>query len=356
MRRALFVLVVSLLAVLGLAGPVRASTAVAASCGATLTTDAYLAGDLSCPAGDGLTLGDGVTLDLRGFRLTGPGRESTAVGVKHLTESASITVRNGRIQGWGVGLGGPHDPEFTATVHGVTFAGNGTGLFAKSARANVHRSRFVDNSTGLVLEFASSATVTGSVFARNDQAAQNDDGQLTITDSRLTDNPTGVFCGSGCTITRTTLRYGTTALTGNMEVVDSVIANYERGIVAAGDFPLSDLATVTRTRFTGNGTAAAVEARGRLIVRASVFRDNIIGFTTLPRIDEVYVLLDGNRFTRNGDGILSTVPGVELKANTAIRNIGWGINAPGAIDLGGNTARGNGRSPQCVGVTCARAA
>ncbi|CAA9258427.1 MAG: FIG00485738: hypothetical protein [uncultured Corynebacteriales bacterium] len=351
MRRVLFVLVTALLAVLGGTAPARASTAVVATCGATLTTDAHLTGDLSCPAGDGLTLSGSVTLDLRGFRLIGPGRDSTAIGVIVTTES-SVTVRNGRIQGWGVGLGDPDQAAFTAAVRGVTFAGNGTGLVAIFDTTTVTGSRFVANTTGLTSFFAFTQ-VSGSTFARNGLAAGNSEGLLTITDSRLTDNPRGVSCGDGCTITRTTLRYGTTALTGGMQVVDSVIANYSRGIVSAGSFPLSDVVTVTGTRFVGNGTATAVDGYGVLTVRSSTFRDNVVGFTTLPGSEDVSVLLDGNRFTRNGDGILSTVAGVRLRANAAVRNLGWGIHAPGAVDLGGNTARGNGRSPQCVGVVCA---
>ena len=194
--------------------------------------------------------------------------------------------------------------------------------------------------------FLAFTQVSGSTFARNGLAAGTSEGLLTVTDSRLTDNPRGVSCGDGCTVTRTTLRYGTTALTGGMQVVDSVIAHYSRGIVSAGPFPLSDVVTVTGTRFVGNGTATAVDGYGVLTVRSSTFRDNVVGFTTLPGSEDVSVLLDGNRFTRNGDGILPTVAGVRLKDNAAVRNLGWGIHAPGAVDLGGNTARGNGRSPQ----------
>lgn len=350
MRRVLFILVASVLAVAGLAGPAGGSTAVAATCGATLTTDAYLTGDLACPAGNGLTLSGPVTLDLGGFRLTGPGKDSAAIGVS-VTADSSVTIRNGLIQGWGVGLGDPDQASFTAAVEGVTFAGNGTGLVAVFDTTTISGSRFVDNTTGLTSFFAFTQ-VSDTAFARNGLAAGNSEGLLTITDSRLTDNPRGVSCGDGCTITRTTLRHGTTALTGGMRVVDSVIANHTRGIVSAGSFPLSDNVTVTGTRFVGNGTATAVDGYGALTVRSSTFRDNVVGFTTLPGSEDVSVLLDGNRFTRNGDGILSTVPGVQLTANAAIRNIGWGISAPGAVDLGGNTARGNGRSPQCVGVVC----
>ncbi|WP_166435968.1 hypothetical protein [Cellulomonas shaoxiangyii] len=41
-----------------------------------------------------------------------------------------------------------------------------------------------------------------------------------------------------------------------------------------------------------------------------------------------------------------------LGGNEARGNSGWGIHAPGVTDAGGNTARGNGNQPQCVGVVC----
>ncbi|MBO9555960.1 hypothetical protein [Cellulomonas sp.] len=60
-----------------------------------------------------------------------------------------------------------------------------------------------------------------------------------------------------------------------------------------------------------------------------------------------------NRFRFNGDGILSDAGALlQLGGNAVKRSTGWGIHAPGATDLGGNTARNNGNTPQCVGVVC----
>jgi hypothetical protein len=59
-----------------------------------------------------------------------------------------------------------------------------------------------------------------------------------------------------------------------------------------------------------------------------------------------------NIFVRNsGTGIRSDIPGLILGGNIAKRNGGYGIYSPGAVDLGGNVARGN-RLGQCVGVVC----
>ena len=58
----------------------------------------------------------------------------------------------------------------------------------------------------------------------------------------------------------------------------------------------------------------------------------------------------------NGEGIvLQPAPSPQYNqvgGNDVRRSTGWGVCAPGALDLGGNVARNNGSEPQCVGVVC----
>ena len=111
--------------------------------------------------------------------------------------------------------------------------------------------------------------------------------------------------------------------------------------------------TVSASTFRDNGTAVRVDARTTVDLRGSTFERNGTGYTATAGTPDGYAaLLEGNTFSRNGDGIRAEVPGTSLRQNTATRNTGWGIYAPGAVDLGGNVARRNGRSPQCVGVVC----
>ena len=85
----------------------------------------------------------------------------------------------------------------------------------------------------------------------------------------------------------------------------------------------------------------------------NAFSGNDVGFTSSGDEEPDFsATLDHNIFVRNGDGIHVEDGGNSLKANSAGRNTGWGIYAPGSTDLGGNRAFGNGNSPQCVGVTC----
>jgi parallel beta-helix repeat protein len=64
--------------------------------------------------------------------------------------------------------------------------------------------------------------------------------------------------------------------------------------------------------------------------------------------------LKGNDANRNaGDGIHVMSATTTVTRNTANRNHDYGIEAvPGAIDGGGNHARGNGNPAQCIGITC----
>jgi len=79
---------------------------------------------------------------------------------------------------------------------------------------------------------------------------------------------------------------------------------------------------------------------------------NRTGFTASEEAESFVAVLKRNRFLRNRDGIYVTDGGVSLGSNRAIANKRYGIYAPGVVDLGGNRARRNGHSPQCVGVVC----
>lgn len=63
----------------------------------------YVDSNLTCASGDGITVkSDDVTIDLKGFRLSGNGGYSTGIFV----ESRSVEIRNGVLSGWGYGIWG----------------------------------------------------------------------------------------------------------------------------------------------------------------------------------------------------------------------------------------------------------
>jgi parallel beta-helix repeat protein len=65
------------------------------------------------------------------------------------------------------------------------------------------------------------------------------------------------------------------------------------------------------------------------------------------------VLRDNDVRGFDDDGIDVDAPGTRLKRNSANENGDLGIEAvPGIVDLGGNTAHGNGNAFQCLNVAC----
>jgi len=343
-------------------------------CGDTLTRDTVLKRDLVCTTGPGLTLGVDVDLDLRGHTLEGPG---SGTGIL-VTLEGSNTVRGGAMTGWGSGVAflqenvwpeddddpGPDSNTYgTLTVDRMRFRDNGyavdtggvSGLGGFTKPTTVRRSTFTDNYAGVVTAWFSTATVDRSTFVRNRIAAWSN-ADLTVTRSTFLRNETAA-----------------TAYEASVDVSGSVLVGNTTGVSAAG----VGFAGVTRSTVVGGdvaihaGSAGTVTVRDSLVKRAgtgllvdggsatvdrTVFRGNDVGLRQSDASWGTTVVRD-SRFARNGDGLVSEweyEDGIRIGGTTAVKNSGWGIHAPEAVDLGGNRAWGNGRSPQCVGVVCGR--
>ena len=80
--------------------------------------------------------------------------------------------------------------------------------------------------------------------------------------------------------------------------------------------------------------------------------DNRTAISAAPIGLEVDATVSGNKGFSKGDGILVPYSFTSMSDNLRVENVHHGINAPGATDLGGNDAFGNGINPKCVGVTC----
>ncbi|MFS0699673.1 hypothetical protein AB6N24_06820 [Cellulomonas sp. 179-A 4D5 NHS] len=336
-------------------GPVAVTT-----CGQTVTSDAYLARDLTCPTDIAVVLaGDGVDLDLRGHVLRGS-RESNGVV---LPGWENHTISNGTIRGFSAGVSTTEVdvtvPEPRVRLQDVVLRENWFGLDASfTSRVLVTGGRVVDNDFGLAGGFQGYVEVTGgtvfrgngvaldqwadvhgATFTRNDVVAECSDGWLSISESRITRN-TAVF-GS-------TFRCAPTL---------------ERSFVAHNDVVLpvahdpSVTARVVDNEFRDNGVVidafGPVEAIGNTFVRNDVAVRSPLTGVPEENPDWVwpFVTLTDNVFLRNGDAIDVLSPGV-LTGNRVERSTGWGIHAPNVADGGGNTASRNGREPQCTGVVC----
>jgi hypothetical protein len=326
-------------------------------CGDRVVADTVLTRDLRCASGPGLVLEGGVTLDLGGHRIVGPGAEAEAGDGVLVSGGVQATVRNGAVVGWprGVAVEQGDDPDTLAraAVDGISFRGNGTAVWSFLGEVRVAGSVFRDNGSGVNLFFAG-GSVERSTFRGNRAAAvASQVGPLRVTDSTFVDNESGVDCTDvGCAVERSRFTRGTAALTSyraSVALVDSEVRGHQVGFRAqfegGGD-------SATNSRFVGNDVAVRLSILGRVTLTGNRFTGNRVGVTETEEVETAEATLTGNRFDRNGDAVLLTVVPARLGTNVATRNTGWGLYAPHAVDLGGNRARGNGNQPQCVGVAC----
>lgn len=365
----------ALLAVLSCAVVLAAPTVATAgpppriACGTTLTTSAVLRHDLTCK-GDGLRLAAGVSLDLHGHTLRGSG---AGVGVLVAPDGTS-GIRNGTLTGWGAAVDIAEVPDedypdgeypgagplvvdkvrFHANVSGLEVSGqSGTGRYAKPttvtrstftghtreaigggwfARVTVDGSTFTENR--LVVHSGGEAAFTRSRFERNDLAIAANEASVRVTDSTFVNNPRAIrtFSMASAIVDGSTFTGSDVALDGGGSWVD-----------------------VKYSTFANNARAVVIGELGAAVV-GNKLRHNGEAIGTSSTVDGWFgpSVVEGNVLRGNGQGIVLVVlPGaVSVGRNDVRGSTGWGIHVPGAVDLGGNTASGNGSSPQCVGVVC----
>ena len=106
-------------------------------CGSTIKTSITLAGDLNCTnqsSGNALTIGAaGVTVNLNGYKITGPGASSSTGGIADDGHNYP-TIEDGTISGFteGIDIEGATNPTKGALVRDMTITGNGTGISLSS--------------------------------------------------------------------------------------------------------------------------------------------------------------------------------------------------------------------------------
>ncbi|WP_156043680.1 right-handed parallel beta-helix repeat-containing protein [Cellulomonas sp. URHE0023] len=329
------------------------------TCGSTLTEDTALQADLTC-AGPGLILGIGVDLDLNGHTLRGT---AGGVGLAVLGQGTE-SITNGTVTGWdtavrtvvvfegpgvgpllvdrvrfrnnGTGIDGTGDGGVGAkdmTISNSTFTNHSrVAVSAELIRVDVDHTNFSDNTVGYWGDTGSLATVTDSRFVRDARAVIVTEASATIERSSFVDNPKAVVGGG---------------VVSSIVITDSRLVGSDVAVNGTGA-----VSTITGSTFVSNSTAVQVGQFGGTI-SSNTFRANQ---TTVALAEELGtgVAVQDNTFRLNGDGLHLETAGALLSVggNNARNNTGWGINVPGATDLGGNTAKHNGNQPQCVGVVC----
>ena len=289
------------------AGPAGAA---GPSCGDVLTADTTLTADLSCP-GDALVVAaPGVTLDLGGHTISGPGIRQFSNETGVTVSATGVMVRNGTIQDFSSGV--TSSAERT-DVNGLNLLRTGWG-----ARFESDGNRFRGN---LVFATPTGVRISGSANVVEGNAL------------RRTGN--GVVVADGW---------------DNRVVGNSIVGDGDQDI---GIFVLS---SSDRTEVVGNSVSGQPHSVG---IRATGFDSRVTGNQVFGNHDGISVrwgtVTRNMVFSNLDDGIdLETSASVVVSGNTAFGNGELGIRADsgGVRDGGGNRAFRNGDPRQCTGVVC----
>lgn len=331
------------------------------TCGSVITTSTHLTTDLTC-TDQGITLRGDAMLDLRGHRLSGTSGTGITV-VK--ADGSTAGVKNGSVEGWttGLALKSVEGDEFSSVIK--VSASRMTFRHNTSARINastdsyygsgwsvfVGDSSFAHNGVGVSGSFAAPVTVKSSRFVDNGGGIDIDTGYLNLSGSYLRNNGFAVGCTeAGCWLSRNELVHNGVAIFASYfgaTLLHNVISDNDRGY---GAFASGDSAVFGNV-FERNKTAVDLDVSSGTLT-SNRFLRNGTGVVTEDGQNGEPLVLKRNLFLINGNAMYLPDGGTSLQSNSAFNNTGWGLFAPGAIDLGGNKARGNKRLPQCVGVVC----
>ena len=289
-------------------------------CGDVLTTDTRLDSDLDCPNPDDVTAitiaASGVTLDLGGHTVSGPGLYNEAAGIGSAGVE-NLLIRNGTVRGFSIDL-------LIQETSGTTVRGITHGATLVTGSANTVR----DNAGGAIAVRGDRNLVSENVVERS---WSFDD--LTWLSASGADNVIvrNVITGVGSSSADTTAYGLLLRMNGGLVAHNSV--------TAAARYLVGADVTVTGIHLSGDSA----------VVRKNVASGHIDGFEVLGPFE----LTDNLASSNLDDGIDVNVSGSTLTRNEANDNGDLGIEAvPATIDGRGNRARGNGNPAQCLGVTC----
>lgn len=359
------------------------------SCGMVVTHSVVLHGDLVC-AGDGLIVGaSGITINLNGHALRGTGT-GTGIAVGPAQAVSNLKVVGGTIDRFAVGIraygNAPGTPEIMLRNLTIAHSANRGIDISSGVKLTISHGRLIDNNFALVGGFGG---VFISVF--DSYISGNRSGGITVHTIRGTQivgntfvgNATGfsAFQSGSNTLVRNQFRANQLAISLTMSrhntIVSNKVVSNTDGLLAGSD-SLNNL--ISGNQFIGNTAFGMIIGDGLLgtDVSGTSILGNLVrgnGAAGLwfrgehTKTDGASII--GNQFIGNGykaagwldengrplnDGLHIYNPAdsgkVEVANNRALRNAGNGIEAAVVVDGGGNTAAGNGESPQCVGVAC----
>jgi parallel beta-helix repeat protein len=372
----------------------------AVRCGDTIKRATALRADLTGCAGDGLVVGaDGITLDLRGHTISGGAQ---GAGVR-IAGRRGVTLTRGTITGFenavllddadanviralavrgtaarGVQLQNGSDGNRLEDADASRTGRTGFALLDSSANTLVRLSASDNPLNGVAVFGGAANVVERGTFARNKTGIGVDGSDRNrVAGNDVTDSAEAgvIVTGNGNVATgNRVVRAGDGMLAigdGNVIAANVVLDTIgcgtgECGIgisVESGTGNLVTANAVTRTTRMGiridEYEEFGLTPPSATVIRANVVRDAgtdgiAVGTDSARPLGAIAgTRIDANLVTHAaGDGIHVLVADTALARNLALRNGALGIEAVGALDGGGNLARGNGNPRQCLGVAC----
>jgi parallel beta-helix repeat protein len=310
----------------------RSAPAQQVGCGAKITTDTRLEGDLvNCP-NNGIVIGaDGITLNLNGHVIDGDG-----------APTANCPDRTP------CDIGVVNDGHDRVVIKGGAIREFDPGVFVYRARHALLRdlSTVENTGNGIVLSRSARSRVQGNSASRN--GLTTDFPGIVLFEShnnRITHN---TMAGNG---DLGLILYGSDR---NHISYNSLRRNPEDGMIIHG----SDN-EIFGNRMIRNGGGVLISKVGNFgpivgnEVRRNYVRDPRAGGIAVDPVSKRTVVSRNLVVGAGRGGIMVGNRTTKLTGNRAFRNADLGIRAvEGVIDGGGNRASGNGDPRQCVNVTC----
>ena len=264
------------------------------TCGSVIMTSTSLTHDLVCDGStDGLVIGaDGITLDLKGFSISGPGAYATPKAGVRSARHTHVTITNGSINGFQAAV--VLDESTQSVVSKISASGNDQSINLSGGGGHlVSKNSIVGSGRDAVRVGLSS----GNVISQN----------------TVSGNVFGIFVADGSS--------------GNRVERNTVTGTAGAGLAT---FSATSGTTFAQNTVTGGG-ADGLQVGADTV--GTVVSQNTLSFNAADGIDAAGM--------------------TTLTKNTAISNGALGIRAVAPVtDGGGNKAALNGDPAQCVGVIC----
>ena len=344
------------------------------TCGATITSDTTLDGDLvNCP-NNGVVVGaDNITLDLNGHTIDGDGQpfepcpenEFCDIGVLNDGHDG-VTVLNGSIGEFAVGafvgrarrnrvvgisssrnvfFGFVVAESAQSLVRKSSGSGNlapdgdGLGLFGSHDVRIIHNS-FRHNPLGVHVEGSAGNLLKGNLISGNGLGILMQADRNEVRGNSCMRNGACVIVGPG----------DRNLIVRNRSFRDRGGVFIEKG---RANVVARNVVVQARKAGIGLGIERPPIGGGHNIVRRNRVSESGADGFLVNQTDDHSVLMRNIATGAGDDGFDVESPSTTLTGNLAVRNVDLGIAAvPGVIDGGGNIARRNGDPLQCSHISC----